>query len=291
MNNLFIEKPGYLKWGIKKLSKKFGLSKEQIIKMKEQTKFIPFQEPGMYVSIGCVHVPFHNRKAMDLFFRFLEDNKNEIKGLIIAGDFLDMSSTSRHNKGKRSLKGIDLGKEYKEGNYVLDVIDQIIPNAHKAFIYGNHENNFDRLLADSDMSKLGDALISPAEGLNLYKRNYFVYKDWINDYIQVGKYLDIYHGEFCTQNPCKKALDTYRKSVLFYHTHRISSLVESNIAAYNGGNMIDKHHEAFSYASKAMKESWNNGFNVINIDEDGFFHMNQVIIYNDKFYFGTKKYS
>ena len=80
------------------------------------------------------------------------------------------------------------------------------------------------------------------------------------------------------------------KSVLFYHTHRISSLVESNIAAYNGGNMIDKHHPAFNYASKAMKESWNNGFNVINIDKDGYFHMNQVIVYNNSFYFGDRVY-
>lgn len=256
-------------------------------KVKNQNKFTT---PGFHVIIGCVHVPFHNHKLLGAFCQFLEDNRYNIKGFHIAGDFLDLNTLSSYDKGNFPvIKDLTLYKEYEAGNQVLDIFDVILqPNIDKSYVAGNHEYRHNKYARNMEKSKT--MVQSPKEALKLYERGYNVHEAWDQDFITLGNDLDIMHGVYYNVNCAKKHLDTFRRSLVFFHTHRIQSYIEGKIGAYNGGCMVDIDSKAFNYASRATKKHWQNGFNVVYIDTDGSYYMNQIICNENKFIYNGKLY-
>jgi len=70
---------------------------------------------GNYIVLGCLHFPFVNKEFFSSVIDLIKDCPN-LEGIILAGDILDMSSISRHNKGLMPVLGYDLAREYKEAN-------------------------------------------------------------------------------------------------------------------------------------------------------------------------------
>lgn len=52
----------------------------------------------MWVIVGCVHRPFHNKTLWDILLRFLSDNRHRVSGIILNGDFADLRSLSTHEE-------------------------------------------------------------------------------------------------------------------------------------------------------------------------------------------------
>lgn len=247
--------------------------------------------PGMYIVIGCVHAPFHLAPAFKAVQQLLNDNKSSIVGLVLAGDFLDMNSLSSHDKGRKPLPGVTLDWEYTESEILLnDLLDPLSNNIEKIYIWGNHEDRYHRYMSDIDNSKLGNSLQGPIAGLGLVDKGFDIYENWKEDYIVLGWHLQVAHGEFFNVHSAKKHIDTYRKSILYYHTHRVQQYIEGSVGGYNGGSMADFNAPVFGYASRAMKNSWLNGFNAVHVDEQGFYHIQQIVCYNNSFVFGNKIY-
>jgi len=247
--------------------------------------------PGLYFIFGCVHAPFHKKDAFKAVFQLLKDNRESIVGVVLAGDFLDMNSLSSHDKGKKPLMGVTLDWEYSEANDLLDdLFEPLSKNINKVYLYGNHEDRYFRYMNDIDNSKLGKSLPSPEIGLNLQDRGFRLLTNWKEDHITLGNYLDVSHGEFINVHTAKKHIDTYRRSTLFYHTHRVQQYIEGQVGGYNGGSMADFTEPVFNYASRAMKGSWLNGFTAVHVDEQGYYHIQQIVCYNNSFVFGNKIY-
>jgi hypothetical protein len=247
--------------------------------------------PGMYIVIGCVHAPFHLASAFKAVEQLLSDNKSDIVGLVLDGDFLDMNSLSSHDKGRKPIPGVTLDWEYKESEQLLDsLLDPLASNIEKIYIFGNHEDRYHRYMSDIDNSKLGSSLEGPVSGLNLVSKGFDIYENWKEDFVTLGHHLDVSHGEFYNVHSAKKHIDTYRRSILYYHTHRIQQYIEGAVGGYNGGSMADFTAPVFGYASRAMKNSWLNGFNTVHVDEQGFYHIQQIVCYNNSFVFGNKIY-
>jgi hypothetical protein len=247
--------------------------------------------PGMYIVIGCVHAPFHLASAFKAVEQLLSDNKSDIVGLVLDGDFLDMNSLSSHDKGRKPIPGVTLDWEYKESEQLLDsLLDPLASNIEKIYIFGNHEDRYHRYMSDIDNSKLGSSLEGPVSGLNLVSKGFDIYENWKEDFVTLGHHLDVSHGEFYNVHSAKKHIDTYRRSILYYHTHRIQQYIEGAVGGYNGGSMADFTAPVFGYASRAMKNSWLNGFNAVHVDEQGFYHIQQIVCYNNSFVFGNKVY-
>jgi len=247
--------------------------------------------PGMYIVLGCVHAPFHLAPAFKAVEQLLHDNKSEIVGLVLDGDFTDINSLSNHDKGRKPIPGVTLDWEYKESEILLDsLLNPLASNIAKIFIYGNHEDRYNRYMSDIDNSKLGASLQSPIEGLKLVQKGFDIYENWKEDFVTLGHHLDVSHGEFYNVHSAKKHIDTYRRSILYYHTHRVQQYIEGAVGGYNGGSMADFNAPVFGYASRAMKNSWLNGFNTVHIDEQGFYHIQQIVCYNNSFVFGNKIY-
>ena len=266
---------------------------EQLIQEKQTNKVNNRRNaPGTYLVTGCCHAPWHNQAMYDSVFNYLGGEKIVLQGLILAGDVIDANSLSSHDRGKTPIKGVTLDWEYKEANKFLDQFEQLrfTPNATKDYLWGNHEDRYLRIKKDVDIAKYGDALVGPDVGLKLIERGYNVYKDWKNDTIQLGPYLDVTHGEFLSTHSAKKTIDTYRKSVLYFHTHRFQVYVEGLVGGWNMGFGGDINAPIFGFATRAMKNSWINACALVDIDEDGYYHVSPLMYINSKLIVNGKSY-
>ncbi len=262
--------------------------KDEFLQWKEEKERLKSQV-GLHVVIGCVHLPAVNTKMFEAFIKFLEDIKPQIKGIHLIGDVLDCKSLSTHDKGQ--VSDTTLEEEYRKSNIYLDKIDAVLPEGiEKNYIWGNHEERYTRILKQVDHAKFGKALLSPTAGCKFIERGYTVQEDYKNAKIQLGKYLDLIHGEYVTSNATKKHLDVYKKSIMFAHTHKMGAYFDTDKAAFNIGWMGNAEDKAFSYCSRVAKEGWQNGFGVVNVDAEGFYHVQLIHYYKDRFFFGGKEY-
>ena len=228
---------------------------------KEQLKVVQEMkgqgEIRSYLLIGCLHVPFHNKYIMDGIYKLMDCRKFD--GIVIGGDFNDFGALSSYEVGKINRTGIKLDDEYFAGNLVLDELDSRLPkDAEKIFMYGNHEHRYWRWLADVDHDKLGE-LLDPSKALKLDKRGYKVYDQYKKDQYKLGS-LYIFHGDFWNIHVAKKTLDTWKRNVLFWHTHRTQLHREGDFCGYNVGFLGDIDSPAFDYAPRSQKNKWSNGF-------------------------------
>jgi hypothetical protein len=326
--NWLLSKPGYIKNSIEKILEKYphtaklgkmaiwdGLealkqakltrkkevepNKKLRIAVKEYTSVIEKPKmnnrrniPGTYLTMGCTHCPWHNKQMFQALYRYLKKEKIELQGLILGGDIMDLNSLSSHDKGKIAIQGVTLDWEYKETNKFLDELDllKFTKTATKDYVWGNHESRYQRVMQANDESKYGAALQSPEDGLNLKKRGYNVYTDWKNDVISLGPNLDIGHGEFLSTHSAKKTIDTYRKSMMYWHTHRFQIYIEGMVGGFNMGFGGDINAPIFGFATRAMKNSWVNSLTLVHLDEEGFYYIQPMMFINDKFIINGRKY-
>jgi len=245
--------------------------------------------PGNYIVLGCLHFPFVNKEFFNSVIELIKDCP-DLKGIILAGDILDMSSISRHNKGLMPVLGYDLEREYKESNQYLDLIDKAIGSRKivKEYFSGNHEDWYYQWKKDVDNSKLGGAgPLSPYDAC-FKKRGYSFQKDWKNARVKIGD-LEIIHGIFTTVTSAQKHLNALKRNVLFFHTHRFNTHIEGSLEAFNCGWGGDKDAPVFGYMTDFQKETWRNGMAVVNLTESGLTNIT-TIPFKEGLFFNNKLY-
>lgn len=244
--------------------------------------------PHITLIIPDVHVPFHNSKLVQRVARLNRDLRPD--HIVFSGDFLDLHSLSRHNKGSLGkLRGLTLSQEYAAGREVLDGL--LGWRAGKrTYLFGNHEDNYLRHLADGDNAKVGGELLGPTEGLRLRERGFRVLTNWMEDSVKIGPHLEVVHGTYTCVHSAKKHLDEFESSVMFGHTHRFQSYVTQKRGAYNIGFLGDINSEGFFYAPRAQRQKWVNGFAVVYTMDDGSFIPVCVQCWNGRFVFNGKVY-
>ena len=236
-----------------------------------------------YVILPDVHVPFHNKKLLNKVCKALLDLKPQ--GLVLSGDFLDLYTLSRHNAGSlQKLRHLTLTEEYKRGNQVLDQILLACKSQELHYLWGNHEDNYLRYLQTDDNAKVGSALLSPTEALRLRERGFRVYENWKEDSVLLGSHLEVIHGVYTCKHPSFKHLEDFEGSVVFGHTHKLSSYMTGKREAHNIGFLGDIDSLGFHYAAKAVRRKWRNGFALVNILDDGDFIVTPVSVWQNRFY-------
>lgn len=291
-------KPSYMEAGYSKIAKASGESNTHIVKLAKEylragiklkvTASNKIDTPGTYWVTGCSHAPWQNKAMYNSTLNFL-NREVDLQGLIVAGDGVDLHSLSSHDHGKLAIPGVTLDWEYQEANKFFDELDDLGVKTKK-YLFGNHEDRYLRILKDVDISKYGSALKSPIEGLKLVKRGYDVFTNWKNDRICIGKHLDVNHGEFLNVHSAKKTIDTYRKSILYFHTHRFQIYVEGLVGGWNMGSGANFNAPIFNYASRAMKTSWVNSSALVTLDADGYYHVEPLLFINNKLVVNGKSY-
>lgn len=246
-----------------------------------------------YVVMGCLHMPYHNKRMFDAALKLISDLRayGKLNGLILNGDILDMNSISHHGKNKVGVPGMTLDREYQMARHEFDKLDKAAGPCEKVYMYGNHEMWYYTFMQDPNNFKLGEgAVMSPEEGLGLRRRGYKVYRDYKTAYHMLGD-LEVIHGDYVSVHAAHTHVQKMKRNVMFAHTHRMGSYVEGKLQGYNIGWGGDSTAPVFNYMSRVMKETWRNGFAVVTVDEQGFSHVTQITWTNDSFYFGGKRYS
>ena len=258
-------------------------------------KKIPNQIGQKWLVLPDVHRPFHNKVLWRKIMQYISDNKHNIYGIVLPGDYLDLYTLGSYNENSlKNLSGITLEGEYQDGLAGLNDINYALgrfkDSVKKYYLWGNHEDRYFREIAKGDKAKYGGALMCPTEALMLRELGWEVKEDWKDDFFTLGDHLDIIHGIYCNVHTAKKHLDMTGRSVMFGHTHRVQMFRQGNRAAFNIGWLGDVKHKVFNYMPRFQKEVWANGFAEVFIDDRGDFFVDQISIYNDRFFINGKMY-
>lgn len=250
-----------------------------------------FTTPGLYLCLGCIHALGHNVRLIDGITRLLGDKREQVVGLVLMGDVVDCNTLSEYDRGKfTALPGLTLEEEYSAGREVIkQLVEELRPDAHKVYLYGNHEDRYNRYMANMEDAKR--PLQSPEVGMELDKMGFFVYNQWKHDYVTLGSHLDICHGQYFNVHCAKKHIDNFRGSMMFVHTHRVQTYIEGSVGGFNIGWGGDINSPLFHYMDRGTKKQWQNGFATVQVDEEGDYHVTQVTCHNNKFYYGGKRYA
>lgn len=235
------------------------------------------------------HVPFHNQVLTDKLIKLIKHINPD--GLIIT-EMLDMFSISRYAENSLyALEGLTLGREYKQGEEVLDKFDAAMkPGSKKVYIWGNHEFRWHKFIEKSDNAKLRGALKNPTEGLRLHERGYEVIEDWPDGYYLVGDHLQAMHGIYCNKYFASKHLNELQASMIMGHTHRFQEHSNERYGAFGVGWMGNRDSEGFKYMNRAARANWLNGFAIIYIDDNGYFYVQSVKCFKNHFIIDGKYY-
>jgi hypothetical protein len=160
----------------------------------------------------------------------------------------------------------------------------------KDALYGNHEARALAFLEEDDNGKLGEELKQPDEALRLEERGFSVHRDWKEDSVKVGPYLEVIHGVYLGDNTAKKHLTEVQGSCVFGHSHRVQSYVSGKRGAYNIGHLGDSDSDGFRYMNRWSRQRWVNAFAVINLLDDGSFLVNTVNCWKNRFVLNGKAY-
>lgn len=245
-----------------------------------------------WLVLSDIHRPFHNQVLWSKVLQLIKDLGGTLYGIILAGDYLDLYTLGSYNtESLANLSGITLQDEYIDGLQGIDELNSVLhKNVKKYFLFGNHEDRYFRHIKEKDNAKYGGALLNPIEALYLHEKNWEVKTDWQSDYFTLGKHLDVIHGVYTSVNSAKAHLDKTQHSVMFGHTHRVQCYHTGNKAAFNIGGLYDIKSKGFSYMPRLQRETWANGFAIVNINDDGEYYVEQVNVWKDKFFADGKMY-
>jgi predicted phosphodiesterase len=252
-------------------------------------------EAKAWVILPDVHAPYHDKVVWYKVMQAIKSLEGRLAGIVLAGDFLDLYSLSAHNNNSLAdLHDVRLSDEYHQSKPLIDELTEIADqySARKVYMYGNHEDRYWRYLRQGDNAKVGSALMSPDEGLNLSSRGWEVIDDYLSGYFAITKDLLVVHGIWTTVHCAKKHVEMVGKSVIFGHTHRMQLFNDgSRIGANIGwlGDPYNKAFKAFRYAPDWSKRAWRQGFAVVNVHDNNFW-LEMVSIHNKEFGFGNKFY-
>ena len=276
--------PDHFKVYEKKLKK---LTENDLQNMFDNTKGIQ-----KWLILPDVHRPFQNKVLEKKVLQLIKDLGSSLYGINISGDYLDLYTLGSYNAESLGLlNGITLEYEYLDGlKGIKDIENAAHKDVKKQFLWGNHEDRYFREVNKKDNAKYGSALKHPTEALELDERGWEVKTNWKDDFFTLGNHLDVMHGMFTNVHAAYNHLLKTNHSCIFGHTHRVQSYHLGNRAAYNIGGLYDKENKAFHYMPRLQREVWANGFAMVYIDDNGHFFVEQINVWNNKFFANGKMY-
>lgn len=236
----------------------------------EDWKPLELSVPGVVLSLSDLHVPYHDKKAIDAAVAHVK-KKHRITHLVLNGDYGDFYRISRFQRNplKRSLR--DELEAQRDG---LVWLAEKFPNARKFFKRGNHDERWNHWvwnhapeMADCEHMQLGDVL----------KLANYGYEEVGDEPIMAGILPILHghelgHGPASPVNPARGAFMRTLSTVLVGHHHQTSTHAQGNMwhkekAAYSQGCLCNLSPEY------ARVNKWNHGFAVIEVAKDRSFEV------------------
>ena len=238
------------------------------------------------VFISDLHIPYEDKKAVELVIKFLEEFKPHI--LILGGDMLDFMGLSRFSKDpKRALTTQD---DIDKLQNLLRRIRDIIPASQIIYLEGNHEYR----LTNYKWTKCPE--LSYIRALKLPK---LLDLDSLNitfiPYTRYYNYKKLYfvHGDVISKHSgmtAKAMLDKWGVNIICGHSHRTGkhnrTTMSGNQGSWESGCLCDLDPEYIK-----GKANWMQGFSIVEYYKDKVFYVNNVDIVKYSFIHGNKYYT
>lgn len=210
------------------------------------------------------HHPYVDFRAWNLMLRAAQDIG--FHSIIVLGDFVDFDSVSSH--GRSVIRDVPtLAEEFYAGNKALDSLDDL-GASFKSYIFGNHENRFDRYICDKAALR---GLTSVESELGLEERGW--HKVEYRRELQYGKLYITHDCDNAGENAHSLALRKAGASIIIGHTHRVGYCVRGNLRGKpQVGAMFGWLGDStkVEYKSNASaRHEWALGFGVGVVDNDG----------------------
>ena len=236
-------------------------------------------EPGRYLILSDIHIPYHDRDALILALESVSDPA----GIILNGDIMDHFALSQWDKDPRRK---DFAAELRTTRQILGIIRDAFPAASIVYKMGNHEERYERYMELKAPELLDVAAFDLAAVLKLDELGITLVRD--KRPIKLGK-LNVIHGHeyrFSISNPVNPARGLFLRSkalALCGHFHQSSNhsentLDDKQLVCYSTGALCDLHPKY------AVLNKWNLGFAIVDLTPDKAFTVHNKRIINNHIY-------
>lgn len=249
-----------------------------------------------------IHFPFQDNSALEVLYKITEDVSPSI--LVEHGDLLDCYQLSTHrapNEKKMRPEDTDLQENTKDAVAHLALMHDLAEPEESHYLGGNHEDRLERILAEMKQDPRMRHILS-LEKIEEYLRwenimgladlgiKYRSYHDH-GDPVVLFDRLVLSHGHLVNKWVTRAMMNSYGKSTMFGHTHRIQNWTERNLkgqeSSWNIGCLCDINPHYMPFAN------WHQGFAVAywTKSEDGWIYdVHQVRVHNGRTVFQGKTY-
>ena len=253
--------------------------------------------PRKVVICGDHHCPYVDWTLHGLFLEWLRDEEPD-EGVIL-GDLLDLSSASRHRRGKKKAD-CDVNSELRAAFKVLRDYRDASPDTHWTLLPGNHDDRIDHQQIDNTPSIYG---VAPGGGLTpdgeedgtpALSMRRLLYLDELNiDYVfedfnrakhLLGRKLTLRHGYLSGKNASDNMLKKITRSTIQGHTHRMRFIYKTEHDEHDEEQPTTTRLAAEAGCMAEIKDSlgygdeedWQQGFLVAHLWDDGDFTLSPV---------------
>lgn len=223
----------------------------------------------LVVIANDFHIPYHDERALALFFAFLRKEKPD--WVILNGDFVDFWQISSFDKTPRA--GKELQEEIKDARAILRKLRRTLPKARITWIEGNHEFRLRKyLIAHApELYGLPSLSIPDLFGLKQLHIEYVPCQDgasrFVDTFMKVG---EVYVGHFAKSAKhggyaAKALVEEKGVSVIQGHTHRLGAHGRTTVdgRVLLGVENLSMCARETSYASHP---NWQLGFTALYLD-------------------------
>ena len=252
--------------------------------VKQTRRMMHIKEPGKYLILSDIHVPYHNEVAIEAALRYGIDEG--CQHLVLNGDFLDFYKLSRWSQDPRYRNVAD---ELETGKEILAELERHFSGSDSIRVYkvGNHEDRYEQFLYAKAAALVG------IEAFKLKKILPIDPKTWkfveSKQLYKLGKLLmlhghEVGRGLFDPVNIARGMWLRLQQTAMVGHWHRTSTHVETTgvketvIPCYSVGALCDLSPDY------APVNKWNAGFAIVNLDVSGNFHVRNLINHQGKVY-------
>ena len=242
----------------------------------------PFLFDGVsrVLSIGDLHLPYHDVPAVTAALQ--EGIRRQVGGILINGDLVDFHTLSKFD---REPDAVSFKEERRIGKEFLAILRRTFPKARIVLKLGNHDERCQHFMMrkapeiyDEEIHGFDAMFGLPALGIELVQEKRIV---------MVGK-LPVLHGHELPKgisNPVNAARGAFMRTgsiVLINHLHQTSQHTETAplthhmITTWSSGCLCGLRPQYAPY------NKWNHGFNMIEVEKDGEFLLDNFRIFNGK---------
>lgn len=227
---------------------------------------------GWWLVLSDVHIPFHNRKTVELAIKTAREYK--AAGVLLNGDILDYHGISRFD---RTPDDVRYQAEITAGRQFFEYLRNELPRARIVYKGGNHEERLFLYLVRKAPELFGlDVLTTPAL-LQLDRHAVEYYED--RRVVKLGK-LSVIHGHEYpgASNPVNPARGLFlraKSTALTSHFHQSSEHHEPTI----GGKPMGAWSIGCACQLNPLWHpfsKWNHGYAMVRIYKQGEFSVRNL---------------